>query len=258
MVVSRPEQALIRAFYEDYPSLKRVSRELGYSPNTVKKYVQEDFVVTKQNLVKKLRSRDERLIGLYVGMWMGDGTQFRSEGGYIVKVCLDSRNSELIAFTQWMFSELFGCVSWALTEKGNNRGYVKVHSKFIYEFIRKYCFFDDNKTASVRLKNSVQEYSREFLEGCLLGLTLTDGYLRRTFRFNVTSVALANNMKDILLYFGWSAKTYIQKRDNPRWASLIHTTLLVKDSREVTCVLDECLEQLGYGKKFKVLKYGFI
>ena len=61
----------------------------------------------KQNIIRCLKTNDDVLIGLYCGIWAGDGTQYYDKG-YRVKICLDSRNQELIDFVKKLLLDLFG------------------------------------------------------------------------------------------------------------------------------------------------------
>ena len=47
-----------------------------------------------------------------------------------------------------------------------------------------------------RAKERANAYPKEFREGCLLGLALSDGYLKNNFVFTVSSARLARNMYD--------------------------------------------------------------
>ncbi len=236
MVLSQYEQAAIRAFYVRVGSLKRVGRELGYSPNTVKKYVQDEYTVNSQNIVRSVCSTDERLIGLYVGLWMGDGTQYVSDGCYTIKICLDSRNTSLVLLVQKLFIDLFGCTSWIMSEKNNNRGSVKAYSVFIYNWISNYCFFASDKTSSVGLLH--HNYSNSFFEGVLLGLMLSDGHISSHARFHVISERLARDMHYILCMFGFSPSFRLQSRKPVNWRSIYQVYL----SRKETVLLRELLD----------------
>lgn len=257
MTLKRHERDAITALYQRHGSLRKVARMLGYSPNTVKKYVQPHYEVQEQNIVRSLKSDDQRLVGTYVGLWMGDGTQYMDDGSYVVKVCLDKRNTALTEFVEWVFSSLFGCSSCGLCNPGTNSYYVKVSSKFVFEFVNRYCSFSDYKTASVRLREPVDACPREFLAGCLLGLMLSDGHLDRHARFNVTSAGLAQNMVDILERFGFSPSTYVQVRDTPNWNDLIQVTLRKDETKRLDSFLDRVLDRLSYQGTFKELKYGY-
>lgn len=134
---------------------------------------------------------------------------------------------------------------------------VKFTSKFIYNFIYDYIDKDEGKkTYSVRLNKAVSDFGKEFLEGCLLGLVLSEGYLKDRFRFNVVSSKLAKNMEDILYLFGFNSSNYIHKRKKYGWKDLYRVSLNNPQSIELKKALDKTLRKLNYDYSFEELKYG--
>lgn len=228
---------------------------LGYSPNTVRKYVQAHYEIHTQNIVTSVKTDDDRLIGTYIGLWMGDGTQYIDDGNYAIKICLDARNQELINFVKWVFVELFDANICELRNPGTNSYYVKTYSKFIYEFVNTYCTYSAYKTESVQLRDPVSTYSRPFIHGCVLGLMLSDGYLGQRVSFNVTSKGLARNMYELLECLGFHPNKYIQLRPNPRWNDLIHTVLYKDEAKLLEKELDRTVQKLVGDKTFFDLKY---
>lgn len=250
MVLSTEEQKTIRSVYTKNASLRKTAKQLGYSPNTVKKYVIGYHEVNEQNIVRKLQSKNQRLIGTYVGLWMGDGTQFRDGGGYVIKICLDSRNQTLIDLVQYIFKKVFNCTSWILKEQNNNRGAIKVHSKFIYNWISNYCSFGKNKTLTVQLKH--QNHSKEFLEGVLLGLMLSDGHLNKYAKFHVISQGLAENMKSVLHQFKYNPTFRVQERPGT-WKTQYQVYLTIAETKILEQLLDQIANRV-YNKSFQEIK----
>lgn len=207
----------------------------------------------KQNIVKELSTKNEFLIGLYVGAWCGDGTQYLDRG-YRIKICCHSDDKELIKFIQELLLKLFNKKTHILYEK-RHRASVRFNSKFIYKFIHNYVEFTGIKTHSIGLKNEINEYTDEFLKGFLLGALLTDGYLKDRFRFNVTSKKFAENIFQILQKFGFMPRYYIQKRELQGWKDLHAVYLLKEESRILRNKLDIILSELGYYQGFLKLKY---
>ncbi len=81
------------------------------SPSSIKKYlILAGKEVKEQNLVRELKTDDERLIGLYCGLWTGDGSQYYDHG-YTIKFCLNREQPELIGFVQELLLKLFGKTS---------------------------------------------------------------------------------------------------------------------------------------------------
>ena len=242
--------------YQHIGTLRGVSRKFGRSQNTIKKYVSRFMEVKRQNLVKGLASSDSRLIGTYVGLWMGDGTQYYDRG-FTIKICSDKRRKNLNNFIQDLIIRLFRKKSYIVEEKTTNRAYIKFASKYIFDFIYEYVILNvGKKTYSIKLKKNVNHHKIDFLEGCLLGLSLTDGYLKKFIRFNVISSRLAKNMYDILARFGFNPHHYIHDRREYGWKNLHMISLKKEESERLTRFLDEIIKKLGYDHSFNKLKYG--
>lgn len=237
-------------------SLKEISQLSGNSTNTIRKYLfNYNIRIKKNNIIKTLKIKDNSLIGLYCGLWAGDGTQYYTRG-YRIKFCYDSRNKELLKFTQELLIHLFGKTSRIVVEE-RHRGFVIFNSKFIYNFIKEYLTFGRNKTYTVCLKDNIKEYSKEFLEGFILGLMLTDGYLKHRTSFNITSKFLAINFQEICSLLGFKTKIYVSKRKNVGWADLNMVYMTKKESKLFLTKLDDILKKKGYKKCFSCLKgYG--
>ena len=154
--------------YQDSGSLREVSRLTGRSVNTIKKYLIGKIPIKLCPRVSKVNSTDNLLVGVYVGLWMGDGTQYY-DNSYVVKFCSNKQQNDLNKFIQDIVFRLFNKQSWLIEDKNTNRAYIKLKSKFIYDFIYSYSSFGTNKTLSVGLKNNINQYSDKFLEG------VTDG-----------------------------------------------------------------------------------
>ena len=242
----------IRSAYVELKSLGKVSRLFRISKSTAHKYIYD--LAPHQNIITSLRSNDQRLLGTYVGLWMGDGTQYYDDN-FTIKICSNKKDVLLNKFIQEIIFNLFGKTSSLNGDSKTSRAYVRFHSKFIYDFISNYVQHENNKTHSVRLKYDIDSYSTEFLEGCLLGLTLSDGYLKKCFVFNVTSERLSTNMKDILIKFGFNPRLYTFKRERFGHKDLQSIRLIVKESRIVENLLDKVILDLGYHYSFNELKY---
>jgi len=137
-----------------------------------------------------------------------------------------------------------------------NQAWVIFKSKFIYDFVYNYITqLYKQKTYTVQLKCGVEKYSDDFLEGYLLGLALSDGYLKNKFYFNVTSKKLSINMIDILIRFGYTPRAYILKREKYGWKDLHMVRLISSETRNLNEFLDEILKRLSCAYTFKELKY---
>lgn len=227
------------------------------SPNTVRKYVQSTHTINTQNVVKRLKSRDQRLIGFYIGLWMGDGTQYVDKGSYTVKICCNKKCKDLNLLISKSIEMLFGVRPRLFEETATNRAEVKLWSKFVFDFPRRYVNFQsNNKTSTVQLRNSWHVTSNEFREGCLLGLMLSDGSLLGQLRFHVTSQGLAYDMICLLQYFGFHPRKYMQKRAQKSHKDLHMVWLTRPESRSMNRKLDLILNELGCSIPFTSLKNG--
>jgi hypothetical protein len=252
--LSQKEIASIEKAYLKHNSLREVSRILHVSPNTVKKYASQKMEIKKHNIVKKIHLYDEHLIGLYIGIWMGDGTQYFDEG-YRVKICCNKEDKKLNQFIQETLIKLFGKNSALIKVSATKQAYIKFKSKFIFNFVYKYVNHTRNKTKSIQLKDEIDSYSLEFLEGCLLGLVLTDGYLKRKLYFNVISANLASNVIGMLHKLGFNPSCYIHKRARYGWNNLYMVRLNAEESRKLELFLSKILIKLGCEYSFRELKY---
>ncbi len=70
----------ICSLYKTYGSVREVVKKSSISTGCVHKYLSSNSIITKQNIIKSLKTGDERLIGVYVGLWLGDGTQYYDKG----------------------------------------------------------------------------------------------------------------------------------------------------------------------------------
>jgi hypothetical protein len=244
----------LRRCYLEEKSMRKVGARMSLPLSTVWKYVHGTVAGNVKNIVCSLASDDERLLGTYVGLWMGDGTQY-IDRGYVIKICSNKNDLLLNRFVQRIVVRLFNARSAIILESSTNRAYVKFGSKFIFEFIQNYVAYAGKKTNTVRLKACVPSYARDFLEGVLLGLVLSDGYLKNRFSFNVVSSGLAKNMLDMLGMFGFHPTVYVHDRKKYGWRNLHMVRLTVSESERLSCFLDAVLGRLGYPDSFRCLKY---
>lgn len=115
----------IKGLCDDYKrlkSLRKAAKKNNRSVATVKKYVSKKLAVKCQNIVRKLKIQDSRLIGFYVGLWMGDGSQYKEKKKdgykrYIVKICCNKENKSLNLLIQNAIYRLFGKTTNLIEEK---------------------------------------------------------------------------------------------------------------------------------------------
>ena len=236
--------------YASFNSLRKVSKIFGRSVSTIRKYAN----VKAKNIVRSVKTNDELLMGLYVGLWLGDGTQYIDRYGQTVKICSNKNDKLLNKFICDLMYKLFGKSVNLIEEKNTNRAYVRFHSKFIFDYIYNYVKLNGHKTYSVKLKGDLRSFTDKFLKGCLLGLALSDGSLRGRFTFGVASEGLASNMKEILLRFQFNP--YVRIENRPNKATFYVVALTAKESRLLQEFLSSIIHDTGDDYSFNELKYG--
>lgn len=252
--LSEKEIQALRDAYKNVSSLREVGRNFGRSQNTVRKYVSAHCKINTKNIVSEIKTSNDLLIGLYVGLWLGDGTQYIDRGRHTIKICSNKNDKLLNKFICDFIYELFGKSVHLVEEENTNRAYLKFHSKFIFNYIYNFVQLNGNKTYSVRLKGDLSSFTDKFLKGCLLGLALSDGSLKEKFIFSVASEGLASDMHKILQIFQFNLYTRIQKRLNKAPAHIVYLSL--KESQRLQEFLDSIIHDIGYTHSFNELKYG--
>lgn len=208
----------------------------------------------KRNIIRCVACTDDLLIGLYVGVWCGDGTQYY-DNGYRIKICCHSKNLRMIAFFKSILLRLFDKRVLHVAQEIRHRSLIRFNSKFIYMFIHEYVTFGKNKTHTVCLLKEFVDYSDEFLSGFVLGLSLTDGYLKNKYIFNVTSENLARNLYDILNAWRLQPKFSVIDRTGLGWHNLHSVRLNADDTKILLRFLDKSLVKLSSQYTFMRLKY---
>ncbi len=256
--ISQDEINQFVTLYKEHHSLRKVSRITKNSPNTIKKYVSNYIPINEQDIVKSLKTNNELIIGTYVGLWMGDGTQYfdKNDGSYTIKICSDKRSKNLNKFITRIIWDLFNKKALINDENNTNRAYIKFRSKYIYQFISKYTQQGTNKTHTVGLIEDINKYSQKFLEGVLLGAVLSDGYLKEKFKFNVVSIKFSKNIQEILCLFGFNPRLYVHDRRKYGWKNLQMVYLNKNESKMITELLNKILKSIGSEKNFQEIKYG--
>jgi len=123
--LSREKIEQVVELYKRCNSLRKVCEQLDISISSAHKYVSQNKIINKHNIIDRLNSSDERLIGLYVGLWMGDGTQYYDHG-YTIKICSDKRNILLNKFIQEKILELFSKNTNLKEISKTNQAYIKL------------------------------------------------------------------------------------------------------------------------------------
>jgi len=232
--------------------MREISRKENISVNTIKKYLKKNNIeIDEKNIIYGLKSKNDLLIGLYCGIWAGDGTQYIDKG-YRIKICCHSKDKELIKFIQKIILELFNKKTFVRYEE-RNRALIRFSSKYIYKFVYDYLDFSENKSLSVCLKSSNLN-NTEYSKGFLLGLMITDGYLKNKFCYNTISEKLSQNLMNILKSYNLSPKYYTHKREKYGWNDLFMVSLKKEESKQINKILDNILQKLDYKEGFSKIK----
>jgi len=256
-MLSAQEIDTIQHMYKRLGTIRSVQRNLGYSLSTVHKYVRKKFPNDNIQPKTALISKNELLIGTYVGIWMGDGTQYMDSGSYTIKICSSKKNTALNKFIVQLILLLFNKKAHYNADPIKNDLYIRMRSKFIYHFIYEFTAQEKNKTKTIRLKNELCEYSDNFLLGILLGLTLSDGYIKKSLIFRTTSERLAKNYADILRKYNFNPTLTKKARNELNWSDIVTVRLGTKETETIISVFNHaiktnvsskmCINQLKYG-----------
>lgn len=236
--------------YEKYQSLRMVHKLTGIPVSTLWYRLSKKNRLCRKTIVKEIAEDNELLKGTYVGLWAGDGSRYY-DTGFISKIHLDKRDEDLAFFCKTIIKRLFKKNVKVYSGGEKNKAAIKIHSKFVYQFPERYLDFSSQKSKSVRLKDLGNS---EFLKGVLLGLTLSDGYLKDKFVFASVSSALAKQVSVLLQRRGFSPKTYVHKRHKYGWSDLHLVRLSNEESRQLKSEFEDTLSKLNIGKSFDALK----
>ena len=223
--------------YKDGFSLRFLSKKYNLGITTIYYNLKKIDVIRKNNIIKSLNNFDEFLIGTFIGFWAGDGSKFIDRGRYCIKFHLNKNDNNLIKFITELILNIFNKKINVVLEKDTNRATIIFYSKFIYYFIEEYVSYEENKTLTVRLKYNIINHSINFLKGFIVGMCLSDGYLKEKYILNLTSYELIKNNYEILNKFNFDSKIYSQNREKYGWNTLYSLRL----NRETTISFKNCL-----------------
>ncbi|HLC56649.1 MAG TPA: LAGLIDADG family homing endonuclease [Candidatus Nanoarchaeia archaeon] len=247
------QKHIIKAITKDYKngcSLRKLRDKYGYEINTLHYNLKKKNVLRTIKIVRSVRN-NSLLIGLFIGLWAGDGSKFREKWMYTVKIHLNKNDKELIKLIKKLMLRLFDINVNLSTEKNNNKGTIRFRSRFIYDFIDLYLSYKEYKTLTVRLKN-VNKYPKNFLRGFLLGATLSDGYIKKRFVYTSISKNLIRDIDLILKKFNYNAAVY--KQDNHRKHRLYNLVLNPSQTVNFKDFLNKVIRECNSNKSIEQLK----
>lgn len=180
-------------------SLRDIVRETGFGITTIyyqvrkfKPKQQKDFIVNLQ----------DKEIGELIGAFAGDGNYHYEKYNYRVRYCLSLITDKDYANYLRDLLRKFNLNPYIITRKKDNSINLTIKSKAYINFIQKFLIWEKDKTFTIRLKNELNEYSEEFLQGFARGLMDTDGFLNEgNAACGCISQQLMNNLADIFKKF---------------------------------------------------------
>ncbi len=238
-------------FYKKTHSLREVSKRTGIPVSTLWYRLSKKDILDKKTKVTSLAENNEKLKGLYIGIWIGDGSRYHNNG-YITKIHVHKKDTELITLFQKVIWRLFRKNVRIYSDRSNsNSAALKIHSEFIYNFPERFAKFEKKKSKSIRLRAGLK---KEFLDGVLLGLMLTDGYLKDRAIFATVSPRLSNQFEALLRERSFSPSTYIQRRKHKGWNDLYLTRLTINESKILKQKMNGLLNEIKSNHTFDELK----
>ncbi len=181
----------------------------------------------------KINEIPDDVKGEIVGAFAGDGSfQKGSNYHYVIRFYLSPDEEAYGKILCQKMSLLFSKTPRMWKSSCVNNFVIRYNSKIVYLWLKKYLVWDENKTATIRLKGKIFDYSRLFLIGFLRGCLDTDGYVSRnggSTVFATISIKLADQISEALslLNVPYCCKVYYS-----RWKPLY--TIRVKRSKALS------------------------
>lgn len=211
-------------------SINKISESAGLSKSTVYYWYNKVTSHPKRTIVFNLTSDSK--IGEFIGIFAGDGS-YNMDRSYKhqIRIHLNMKDREYIDHVSTLMTCLFGRKPSTYTSNKYNVTVLRLVSKDVLGFIRRYLFWVGKKTYSVHLGSDVRSFGNEFVIGFLKGLLDTDGHLdciNRSAQYSTVSTALANNIKSALECVGIAYKDYIIT-DKRGTRKPIHRVMIYRD-----------------------------
>ncbi|MBI4177602.1 MAG: LAGLIDADG family homing endonuclease [Candidatus Aenigmarchaeota archaeon] len=228
-------------------SLRYLARHHQMPIATLHNWFSKRGILRRLKLIKGVKTKDPYKIGLFIGMWAGDGSKIVGKNSlYVVRFHFHSEDvySQNLAFD--LITRLFGSKINVVIGPGKKYE-IKTYSKFIYNFLSDYLHCTSDKCGTVKLRHRFRKYPGRFVKGFIKGLAITDGHFGRHFVFCTVSTELAKQFKYILKYYGFNPKTYLQKRENPKHRPLWSVRLNSDETKVFS-------KYLGLSKRYAIPK----
>jgi len=258
----KPElQKEICEVYKSGDSIRIISKKYSIPRSTVYDNLNKFGILRRHVKIIDLKDRNQLIIGALVGLWAGDGSRYIDKNGrFTVKIHLSKNDRNLIEFIKFLYEKLFGKEPKLYSSNRNgNSASLKIDSKFIYYFFDKYLSYDPKgrKVYTIRLKTIIDRYSKDFLKGFLLGLVLSDGYLKDCFCFATVSKGLAENIIETLNIFNYKTYCYLFNNRNliGNWKPLYNVKIERSKVTDIKTFLNNTLRNMKIERSFSEIKY---
>jgi len=197
-------------------SLNKISRKLNLQRSVTYYWFRKFSSHKMPKIVINNSLREE--IGEIVGAFCGDGNYYINKNyGHQVQIYLAENEEWYAHHLDNCFKKVFSKSAWIWHNRTDHLFLFRIFGIDIINFIKTFVDWKINKTYSVSLKKSINNFDEEFLIGFLRGLYLTDGWLDKTTNtanFASTSPRLMKNFADILNLFSINYHRYhYQKED---------------------------------------------
>jgi hypothetical protein len=216
--------------YEKGSSLTKISKIIDKSKTTIYYHVRKAF--GRKYEESCFNEKYEREIGEFMGSFAGDGNfHLGRKYGYRIRFYLASYEDEYAERLSGIMLKVFNKRSNIYLNKNSNCIEVGIFSRRVYEEIKNHLDWGEDKTFSIKLRNSIKDYSDEFLKGFVTGLFNTDGnvYIPKS-KVSVSSISkcLIEQVSDILAFYG--IRHYIYRiHGSGNRKDIYHLTIKVSD-----------------------------
>lgn len=205
-------------------SMYKTSKELKITKSLVHYYCKKNDIGNRIKYPIFNRTKSE-VEGEIIGAFAADGNSYITRNKcYNITFYLGGNETEYVRKFSLLLESFFNKKPYIYKCK-KNVFYVRYRSKAIYNFMKEYLDWIGKKTYSVKLRAMDNE---GFLKGFIRGYFDCDGYSNKKYKaisMCGVSASMMNQVRDILVIFGFSPKYYIHHEKRPNMKDL-HTVSL--------------------------------
>jgi hypothetical protein len=181
-------------------SLNKISKSTGIGKSTL--YFHYKKIKGKKTIPIKIDFSNEEKTGEFIGMFAGDGGFYleKEKYQYKIRIYLGLYEKQYSSYVKNFLTELFSKPPRSYRRMSYGVEVIEYYSKDIYKLIKEYLDWDDNKTKTIRLKDT-SKLNKNFLIGFIRGIFDTDGGIHKKknkVAFGTASGVLANQIREIL------------------------------------------------------------